>query len=468
MIQTIPINVAGMADTSRARQYTRQTCINLYPEINQNARTPIAMMCWPGTVAFGTTSSTEADRGMHVFQGELYKVQGNSLYKIDLGGNYTTIGAVAGSGRATFVDDGTQMTFVTGGYVYNYNGTTLSQITDDDLQAPNAVAFLNNQWIYDGDDGTFVVSNAADPTAIDGLNYASAEALGDELVRPYCFNQILYLMGTHSIESWYNSGTGSPPFDRIEGGLIQKGIAGVHCVTNTDQFVYFLGDDRTVYQLTNYSVRAITTPSMAHEFESYATVSDCAFWSMKLEGHDFVVMDFPTENKTWCYSETADFWFQLSSGTSGGKHLATSYAYCYGRHLIGHQGNVYEWSLSAYDDLGDAQVKERILPPIQGALINAPGKRVVMTRFELVMQTGVGIETGQGSDPVVMFTLSPDGGETWGAEYNVAIGAGGRYQTRVEWYHIETFYAGVIRIRFTDPVFVGMFAGAIDLDTSGY
>lgn len=468
MMQTVPINVAGMADLSRSRQYTRQTCINLYPEIDPNARSPVAMMCWPGLKAFGTTSSTEVDRGMYVFQGELYKVQGNTLYKIDVGGNYTTIGTIAGSGYTTWTDDGFQMTFVTGGLVYNWDGTTLTQLTDVDLQTPNAVAFLNNQWIYDGDGGTFVVSNVGAPGTIEGLNYASAEALGDDIIRPYAFNQILYLMGEKSIESWYNSGVGSPPFDRIEGGLIQKGIAGVHCVTNTDTYVYFLGDDRAVYQLANYSVNPIITPAMANEFEGYATVSDCVFYPVRLQGQEFIVMDFPTAGKTWCYSETASFWFQLSSGTSGGRHLATSYAYCYGKHLAGSEGNVYEWSLTTYDDLGAAQVKERTLAPIHGGMMNMPGKRLMMNRFELIMQVGVGTATGQGSNPVVMFSLSPDGGETWGAEYQVSIGQGGRYQTRVEWYHIESFYSGVIRVRFTDPVFVGMFAGAIDIDASGY
>lgn len=468
MIKTIPLNVAGQADMSRSRQYSRQTAINLYPEINQNAKTPVAMMCWPGMKTFGTTSSTEVDRGMHVFMGELYKVQGTTLYKIDVGGNYTTIGAVKGSGYTSFTDDGFQMTFVTGGYVYNYDGTTLTELTDPDLQTPNAVAFLNNQWIYDGDGGTFVTSNVGTPGTIDGLNYASAEALGDDIIRPYAFNQVLYLMGEKSIESWYNSGVGSPPFDRIEGGLIQKGIAGVHCVCNTDQFVYFLGDDRTVYQLANYSVRSVTTASMAHEFESYTTVSDAVFYSLKLEGNDFIVMDFPTANRTWCYVENSQFWFQLSSGTSGGHHLASSYSYCYGKHLVGVEGNVYQWDLNTFTDVGEIQVKERILAPIDGAMFGAPGKRVMMNRFELIMQVGVGTETGQGSNPVVMFSLSPDGGETWGAEYQISIGQGGRYQTRVEWYHIESFYSGVIKIRFSDPVFIGMFAAAIDADLAGY
>ena len=384
MMRTAPLNIAGQADLSRSRQFTRQTCINLYPEVDPTARSQVAMMCWPGLKSFGTTSSSNTDRGMHVFKGELYKISGSTLVKVSNAGVYTTIGTVGGTGYTTFVDDGFQMTFVTGGFVYNYNGTTLTQLTDPDLQTPNAVAFLNNQWIYDGDGGTFVVSSVGSPGSIDAFNYATAEALGDDIIRPYAFNQILYLMGEKSIESWYNSGSGSPPFDRIEGGLIQKGIAGVHCVCNTDQFVYFLGDDRAVYQLANYSVNPIITAAIANEFESYSTVSDCVFYNLRLQGQEFIVMDFPTAGKTWCYSETTNWWFQLSSGVDGGRHLATSYAYCYGKHLVGSTGNVYEWAIDTYDDLGSPQVKERILAPIHGGLMDAPGKRLMTHHHQVI------------------------------------------------------------------------------------
>ena len=91
-----------------------------------------------------------------------------------------------------------------------------------------------------------------------------------------------------------------------------------------------------------------------------------------------------------------------------------------------------------------------------------------MNKLRLIMQTGVGIVTGQGSDPVVMLSLSIDGGETWTNEYQVKIGGGGAYQTRVDWYNINSFYDGLIKIRFSDPVFVSVESALITLDEAGY
>lgn len=467
-MKTVPISIVGPSEPSRSKQYSVQSTVNLYPEINKNGRYPAALMCWPGLVQFGTTYNTDIDRGMHVFKNVLYKVSGTTLFAIDDVGAYTTIGTVSGTARCVFADDGYVMAIVAGGLVYQYDGTTFAQITDPDLQTPNAVAFLNNQWIYDGDGGTFVTSDVGDPSSIDPFNYASAEALGDDLIRPYTFNQVLYLMGERSIESWYNSGVGSPPFDRIEGGIIQKGIAGVYCVTNTDQFTYFMSDDKSMYKLSGYQVQNVTTPSVAHAFETYETVADCVMFSIRMEGQDFILLKFPTADKSWCYSETTDFWFELSSGTQGGNHVATSYVYCYGKHLVAVKGSVYEWDLFTYTDLGEPQIKQRILGPINGSMFEMPGQRLMMNRFQLFMQTGVGLSEGNGSNPTVMLSLSPDGGETWGQEYQVDIGQMGRYQTKVEWYHIESFYDGVIKIRFSDPVFVSIHSAAIDIDSAGY
>lgn len=511
MMKEIPINIVGESSPSRSRQFSPQSTINLYPETSQTARTGAALLCWPGMkkkVASpyspsGASYITEGiNRGLYVFKNELYEVRDEGLYKIinDGSGNLSylnatgpaldptsRIGQVYGSGRCVFADDGVIMVIVADGRVYTYDGTTFAEVVDPNLDEPNAVAFINNQWIYDGLDGGFIVSDVGDPASLNPLNYASAEALGDDLVRPYAFNQLLYLFGEKSIEAWYNSGVGNPPFDRVEGGIIAKGIAGIYCICNTDQFLYFLGDDRNVYQLTGSQIRSVMTESMANVFENYGTVSDSFMFNLKFQGQDFIVITFPTENVTWCYSETSSFWFQLQSGSTGGRYNPSSYSFCYGMHLVGITENpattlidTPEWSIGQLDintftDIANSyyitnstQIKERIIGPVNGDMVGAPGNRVMMNKLNLIMQTGVGIETGQGSSPTVMLSLSTDGGETWTSEYQVGIGAGGRYQTRVEWWHLDSFYDGTIKIRFSDPVFVSIEKAVITLDNAGY
>ena len=504
MMRDVPIPIVGDWSTSRSRQFSAQSTVNLYPETNPTGRNNVALMCWPGSVGrayspYGTNFPDGVNRGLYVFQNELFEVRDEGLYKITstsgvLGysgavsyGNPTRIGQVYGTGRCVFADDGINLVIVADTRVYQYDGTTFSEITDANLDDPNAVAFINNQWIYDGADGGFIVSNVGTPGTFNPLNYATAEALGDDLVRPYAFNQLLYLFGEKSTETWYNSGVGNPPFDRVEGGIIAKGIAGVHCICNTDQFLYFLGDDRNVYQLVNSQIRSVSSPQIAHEIENYATVRDCFMFNMKLEGQDFIIITFPSEDVTWCYSETTNFWFQLTSGSTGGRHIANSYAFCYGKHLFAAtevpiadgsdltKYSICEFDINTFSDVANTyyitngtQIKERVISPLSGNLINAPGKRVCMNKLRLIMQTGQGIAVGQGSNPVVMLSLSIDGGETYTAEYQVTTGAGGRYQTKVEWYHLDSFYDGVIKIRFSDPVFASIESAIITIDEAGY
>lgn len=501
MMKEVPVNIIGESAIARSRQLSAQSTVNLYPDVVQNGRNAGALQCWPGTKGlsyspYGINFSIGQNRGLYVFQNVLYEVRDEGLYKITSSfaydgatsyGNPTRIGWITGTGRCVFADDGLIMVIVADGNVYQYDGTTFSQITDSNLDQPNAVAFINNQWIFDGIGGGFIVSDVGNPASFNPLNYATAEALGDDLIRPYAFNQLLYLFGEKSTETWYNSGIGNPPFDRVEGGIIAKGIAGVHCICNTDQFLYFLGDDRNVYQLINSQIRAISTPQVAYAIENYATVNDCFMFNLKLAGQDFIVITFPSENVTWCYSETLSFWFNLTSGSTGGRHLANSYAFCYGKHIIGvtetpitdetdlTKYSICELDIDTYTDVPNnyyitngTQIKERIISPINGSLIGAAGKRVCMNKLRLMMQTGVGIVTGQGSDPVVMLSLSIDGGETWTNEYQVKIGAGGAYQTRVDWYHINSFYDGLVKIRFSDPVFVSVESALITIDEAGY
>lgn len=504
MMRDVQVPVVGESATSRSRQFSPQSTVNLYPEATPGSRSNVALMCWPGVIGkayspYGANFTDGINRGVYVFKNELYEVRDEGLYKITntggtLGyqgatsyGNPTRIGQIYGTGRCVFADDGVTMVIVADQRVYQYDGTTFSEIIDPNLDDPNAVAFINNQWIYDGLDGGFIVSNVGTPGTFNPLNYATAEALGDDLIRPYAFNQMLYLFGEKSTETWYNSGVGNPPFDRIEGGIIAKGIAGVYCICNTDQFLYFLGDDRNVYQLISSQIRPVSSAALAHDIENYATVSDCFMFNLKLEGQDFIVMTFPSEDVTWCYSETTNFWFQLTSGSQGGRYIPNSYAFCYGKHLVGvteipitngsdlTKYSICELDINTFTDVANnyyitngTQIKERIISPINGDLLQEPGKRVMMNKMNLIMQTGVGIPTGQGSAPVVMLSLSTDGGETWTEEYQVSIGAGGAYQTRVEWYHLASFYDGTVKIRFSDPVFVSIERAVLTIDSAGY
>jgi hypothetical protein len=458
----VALNITGGSYQSRSLPLSAQVTKNFYPELldNKAVKSEYVLHSFPGLTVFCPLNGD--DRGMFEAGGFLYKVQGTILYKIDQYANVTALGTIPGTGYCIFSQIITNILMVTDGRVFIYNQSGISEVTDPDLETPNSLAFLNNQIIYDGDDGRFVTSDVGDGSAINALNYATAESHPDSLVRVYVFNQTLYLFGEKSIEPWYNSGSGNPPFDRLEGGIIQTGLAAVYSVANNDQYIYHLGDDSHVYRMTGSQNKPITTIGIAHAFENYDVITDAIGFCFSMEGQNFYYLTFPTENKSWCYSENADIWFELSRGVN--RYRATSYAFAFRKHLVADNQNIYQVSLDAFTDAGEPILRVRDTGPLHGGLFRAPGKELEMNRFELIMETGTGLLSGQGFDPKIMLSFSDDGGKTFSTEMWGQIGQMGQGIFKVEWSVLGSFFSRIIRVQTSDPVFYSIHSASADIE----
>jgi hypothetical protein len=450
-----PINLTGPTYSHRSRSLSAQRTVGFYPEVidTQASKSKYILNSFPGLTLFGTASGR--DRGMFEHLDIVYKVTGTTLYTVAYDGTHTSIGTLPGTGRCIFTGIGSNIVICTEGTAWQYNGT-LTQITDVDLETPNSCAHLNNQIIYDGDGGRFCSSDVGDATSIDGLNYATAESYADDLLRVYVFNQVLYLFGTKTVEPWYNSGVGAPPFDRIEQGIITVGLGALHSVANNDNSIYFLGDDNKVYRLP--SKENISTIALTHEIESYLEVDDAIGFCFTFENQNFYALIFPAADKSWCYSESSGQWFEINKDRWWGN----SAVYAFRKTLIAdhRNGNIYELDIDAYDENGTKVERIRDSGPIHGEALGAPGVRVEMNRFELIMEVGVG--TLSSEDPVVMLSYSDDGGKTFSTERWGKIGKMGEY-TKVVWTGLGSFYERILRIKVSDPNFISIHSANADL-----
>ena len=267
------VEILGPTYLSRSVQFSSQATKNMYAEILPSGRNEGCLMPWPGTVTFAAI--TGIDRGQHVFQNVLYKVNGTTLYSVDSSGVFTTIGTIGGTARCVIADDGDKMIIVTAGLVFLYDGTDLTTITDPILVNPQSVTVLNKRAIYDtGVGGQFVQANVGDPATLDPSNVAVAESNGDALVRCYAFEQRVYFMGEETIEPWYDRGVDNPSLDRIDTGIMQIGLDALNSVANTDKFVYFLGDDLNIYQMRSNQARKVSNAAIAGEIQGFAVTSD--------------------------------------------------------------------------------------------------------------------------------------------------------------------------------------------------
>ena len=462
---TIELPLVGPTSQNRAKQFSSALTKNFYIEVTEAGDS--ILHPFPGSKVFSAAAIAGTNRGSHVFMGQLYVVTGARLELIKSDASRQDLGVITGNQYCFFADDGQDMFIVTGGNIYKFD-TSLAIQNDQDFESPNTVTYLNSRFIYDGGSNRFGVSEVLDGGNISALNYGTAESSPDNLLRVYAFDQKLYLFGEKTVEPHYNTDTGNPPYQRIDTGIMQKGLGAIASVSNTDLFIYFLGDDRQVYKLKGSSIQHISTPAIDNEIQNFTVTSDAVGFSFTMQGQDWYLVTFPDADRTFLYSENTNTWVKLSFGVNNARHLAGSYEFVYEKHLIADHtnGNIYEWDFDTYTDNGLVVQRQRILPIFSGERIKAPGKRLQMSRFELIMERGVG--NTDKPNPEVMIEISIDGGDSWKNMGYIKAGRAGQSMQKIECYHLASFYEATFRVTTSDPNFISIRAAAVDIMLAGY
>lgn len=441
-----------------------------YQSVVEEGKENYVLHSFPGLKLKG--SGVGADRGMRNFAEVGYRITGNNLNRFDSNGVHTVVGTIPGTNRMIIDDDGSNLiiTGLDGQFVFN--GSTVLPITDSNIVGSTSCGFINSQIIY-GNPTTnlFVLANPDDPTTANGLNAATPESKPDDLVRPYPFKQNVYMFGVRTVEPYWNSGEGNPPLDRIDGQIFEIGLAAIHSVSNTDQFMYWLGDDNAIYQAVGGQRQRISSTAISHAISTYSTVSDAIGYTFTLEGMNFYTITFPTADRTWCLNESLgkNGWFELSSGTNDGIYQGSSLINVYGKNFVADatNGNLYELDLDTFTNNGEVIQRQRITSSVNGKLLGAPGNSVQMSRLEIIMEKGVGLITGQGEDPKIIIETSRDGGKSWFKEGFVRIGRLGETQLRVELFSLIIDYDFIFRLTTSDPVPYEIYSAVIDLRDAG-
>lgn len=455
----ITIQLAGPHATHRATQLSAQVLQNMYLEQNPDPGMPPVCLAFPGKKLFSTGGGS--DRGMHVMAEVLYKVSGTTLESISSGGVRTTCGSIPGTNRVSFADDGGNLYAVTGGVIYKWDGSSVSTVSQSVVTNPQSIDYINRQFIIGGDEGLFATSDVADGDTYNALNYAEAEASPDSLLRVFVFKQMCYMFGLHSTEVWYNSGNGNPPFDRQDTSLIDIGTQARFSIDASKQYMYWLGDDNHIYQAVGASARAISTPSLHSEISAFCTVSDAIGQAATVEGHTFYFLTFPTESKTYFYDEALNYWGTLSYGVFGARDIMNGLVFAYRKLLISdyRNGNVYEFDKDTFTDNGDTILRKRVTLPVE-----ANGRDIIVRKLELIAQKGVGLATGQGSDPMVMLEISRDRGHTWESLEWESLGEMGDYERSITWSGLGRAKSFTFAIKYTDPTAFSLYRLVAQVD----
>jgi hypothetical protein len=163
------------------------------------------------------------------------------------------------------------------------------------------------------------------------------------------------------------------------------------------------------------------------------------------------VLTFPTADRTWAYDASTNEWHERSYFSAGAhkRHRANTYAFFNSTHVVGdyENGRLYALDMDTYTDNGDA-----IVGIIADRHFSEEMKRMRHKALQIDFETGVGVVSGQGSDPQAMLRWSDDGGRTWSNTHSKTIGSLGNYRTRVKFDRLGVSRDRVYELSVSDPI----------------
>lgn len=459
------IGLVGSTNDQRSLPFDAQRSINLFPVLDQQGKEIAALYSAPGKLLFSTLGLGPVRGGFKSTNDRVFAVSGNTLYEVSSDGTSTNLGTLESStGNISIAENSTQMAICdrTSLYILTYATNTFVKVTDADLPTSvGMVAYSDGYFIVnENSTGKLYVSDLRDGTSWDALKFATAESSPDNL--SCIVNAVggVWLFGTTSTEVWTQTGDSSFPFRRISGAKLEVGILSPFSAVEIDNSVIWIGKDKfghgIVYKAQGFSPVRISTSAIERRIQSATSPEDIKGYAYQDDGNTFLVFTGGGLETSLCYDLTTQQWHERAFLNSYGIY-ETDRAFChcfaFGKHLVGDKenGNIYELSMDYYSDDEEELSRERIYTHLSDE-----GQRLRYNALEIGIETGVGLTTGAGSDPVISLALSKDGARTWIDCGSVSIGKIGQFQKKVEFRRLGIAEQMTFKIRITDKVKVAI------------
>lgn len=226
--------------------------------------------------------------------------------------NLTNPAIFASDGGATWIATGERMVLL------DWNISESNAIFVDDTNAPTAVshvAYLDGYTICNKvGSGQFFWTSPTDRASWNALDTASAEAHPDTIVALHTFWRELYLFGQATTEVWYNSGT--PNFSRLGGGLIEVGCSAPYSIIRLGGTIFWLDHMRRFIRLNGRNTEHVSQP-IQKQLDALPFVADCVAYPVSTRGRNWIILNFPFSNKTYCYDIDLNQWAEWGEWSSG-------------------------------------------------------------------------------------------------------------------------------------------------------
>lgn len=439
--------------------------VNLYvePIPTEGPASKAALYPTPGLMPFLTVTDLGGRAGLKV-NDRAFAVVGGALWELFANATSTKRGTVAqDSNLAQIVyngQTGNQLLIASGtnAYCYDLTTNTLTQ-----------VATLNGEAFQIGMlDGYFLafnptlskvrISNLSDGLTWNVLQFAIRTAQPDKWQGMIVNAPDIWLFGADTSDVWYDAGASPFPLAPRQGLSIPFGIVAPFSLAVTSGSIFWLTQNKDgvgmVVQTKGYSPQRISTAALETAIAGYqrtAIITDAEALVYQKAGHTFYSLRFPRANATWVFDVTTGIWAERGTWNSvQGEYDAWAPRVClqaFGQHLVGDATG----TISTMDETFGSENGRAIRRLRRGPILVNELKRIPIHRFEVLLEQGLGLQTGQGSDPQIMFRGSPDG-KTWSNERQMGAGAAGKYQKRAFVLNLGSPRLWVPEISMTDPI----------------
>jgi hypothetical protein len=431
----------------RSRPVSCQRMLNAYLETPPKAKEVPPVVQSFGIRALSTVGNGPI-RGGCVINGRVFVVSGSRLFQVSASGSATDLGSVPGLQYVDMIGDADEVLCVTGSQMYRYFNNAVAPIADEDFPGAEWVEYLDGYAIVGPGDGlVYVNQTPGDFSVWNALDFASAEGAPDDIVGAIVDHRQVFLGGRDTIEIWENTGNADFPLERSPGGFIELGLGSTFGFAKNSNTVFFYASDGTFRMLNGYDPQRISTHAVEQAIEKY-TNKACYTLTWMESGHAMVAFCFP--QGTWVYDLSTQLWHERQSyGLPCWRPIFVLRAF--GQWLVGDSTSN---KLGFLDPDTFAEWDDVLTWSITSPSVYMPRHG----RLELKFETGVGVISGQGSDPQAMLRWSDDYGGRWSNEHWRSLGRQGAARSPfVNWNRLGM--AGptgreerIYEVSITDPV----------------
>lgn len=357
--------------------------------------------------------------GSGEFKGDIYSAYDGNLIRTGAGGVSDTIASIS-SGNASFSSNNEYLTLAAGGTYFTYLGGILAP-TVNPFSGVGSVDFLDQYTLLTENNGRrWAWSDLADPTSIPALNFATAEATDDNLLRCIALNGRVVLFKETGREVWVNTGqSGADAFTRLTARNV--GLKAFSLIARTDEALFYIGNDNIArITIDGLEARKFSYPPVDTAIAS-GNATHCLYFEH--EGQKFCVIRF-SDRPAWILDLATGEWHERGEGARhgpwsvmGAVNLGSSW---YG---LTDGGKVLKLVQNNADASGILR-RTAVSPTYyfeEGASLD---------ELEIYARTGF---SDLGRDAQMWIRLSKDGGHTWSKEKWRSLGGLGSFTQKATW-----------------------------------